>query len=139
MRQLTTRFLPKAIANWERNTGRPMQDLIEVILGFKMSDILDIVKLGNYDFKTIDEADDRLDRYLSGDKDHNIYTAAFDLLKELDSDTGIIAGTGASYEYIFNKYKSQVEKRRAAMENGTLDDEINKINETVDESIESDE
>lgn len=95
MRKLTKRFGSYALGKYEKATGNSVMDLLDVG-NFEITKIANLIKLGNSDFKTEEEAYDRLDDYLAADEDHSLISAYFDLIDELDKDVKVLKSCGIS-------------------------------------------
>lgn len=104
MRQLTKYFGTYTLAKYEKETGKGVMDLLD-IGNFEVNKIANIIKLGNKDFKTEEEAYDRLDEYLKSDDEHSLITAYFDLIDELDRDIKILKSCGVKIEDLKTQFK----------------------------------
>ena len=95
MRKLTKRFGSYALGKYEKATGNSVMDLLDVG-NFEITRIANLIKLGNSDFKTEEEAYARLDEYLASDEDHSLISAYFDLIDEPDRDVKVLKSCGIS-------------------------------------------
>lgn len=95
MRKLTKRFGSYALGKYEKATGKSVMDLLDVG-NFEITRIANLIKLGNSDFKTEEEAYARLDEYLASDEDNSLISAYFDLIDELDRDVKVLKSCGIS-------------------------------------------
>jgi aspartate/methionine/tyrosine aminotransferase len=95
MRKLTKYFGTYSIAKYEKATGKGVMDLLD-IGNFEVNKLANIIMLGNKDFKSEEEAYDRLDEYLKSDEDNSLITAYFDLIDEVDLICGTFSKSLAS-------------------------------------------
>lgn len=105
MRQLTKHFGTYAIAKYEKATGKGIMDLLD-IGNFEVNRLVNIIKLGNSDIQTDEDAYNILDNYLSADDNHSIITAYFDLIEELDHDIKIMKSCGIKIEDLKAEFNS---------------------------------
>lgn len=110
MRKLTKRFTQNNIAKFERSTGKSIMDVVN-IGNFEVNRILSLVRLGNPDFKTDEDAAKALDDYLAGDEDHSLITAFFDLLAELDADIKVFKSSGVDVRKLYNDFIEQTRNK----------------------------
>lgn len=103
MRKLTKRFTSYNIAKYEKSTGKSIMDIVD-IGNFEVNRIISIIKLGNPDFKSDEDAARALDDYLAGDDDHSIITAFFDLLSELDADIKVFKSSGVDVRQLYDDF-----------------------------------
>lgn len=106
MRKLTKRFTSYNIAKYEKSTGKSIMDVVD-IGNFEVNRIISIIKLGNPDFKSDEDAARALDDYLAGDDDHSLITAFFDLLSELDADIKVFKSSGVDVRQLYNDFIEQ--------------------------------
>lgn len=106
MRKLTKRFTSYNIAKYEKSTGKSIMDVVD-IGNFEVNRIISIIKLGNPDFKSDEDAARALDDYLAGDDDHSLITAFFDLLSELDSDIKVFKSSGVDVRQLYDDFIEQ--------------------------------
>lgn len=106
MRKLTKRFTSYNIAKYEKSTGKSIMDIVD-IGNFEVNRIISIIKLGNPDFKSDEDAARALDDYLAGDDDHSIITAFFDLLSELDADIKVFKSSGVDVRQLYDDFIEQ--------------------------------
>lgn len=115
MRQLTRYFGSYTLAKYEKDTGKSVMDLID-IGNFEINKIAQIIKLGNRDFKSDEDAYNRLDEYLRADESNSLISAYFDLIAELDTDIRILKACGVSIEDLkaeFNKKATKLGEKMA--------------------------
>ena len=74
---------------------------------FEVNRIISIIKLGNPDFKSDEDAARALDDYLAGDDDHSLITAVFDLLSELDADIKVFKSSGVDVRQLYDDFIEQ--------------------------------
>lgn len=110
MRKLTKRFTQNNIAKFERSTGKSIMDVVN-IGNFEVNRILSLIRLGNPDFKTDEDAAKALDDYLAGDEDHSLITAFFDLLAELDADIKVFKSSGVDVRKLYNDFIEQTRNK----------------------------
>lgn len=122
MRKLTKRFTQYNIAKYEKASGKSIMDVVN-IGNFEVNRILSIIKLGNPDFKTDEDAAKALDDYLAADEDHSLITAFFDLLAELDSDIKVFKFSGVDVKQLYNDFIEQTRKKTEKL-NGQRDDDV---------------
>lgn len=106
MRKLTKRFTSYNIAKYEKSTGKSIMDVVD-IGNFEVNRIISIIKLGNPDFKSDEDAARALDDYLAGDDDHSLITAFFDLLSELDADIKVFKSSGVDVRQLYDDFIEQ--------------------------------
>lgn len=106
MRKLTKRFTQYNIAKYEKATGKSIMDVVD-IGNFEVNRIISIIKLGNPDFKSDEDAARALDDYLAGDDDHSLITAFFDLLSELDADIKVFKSSGVDVRQLYDDFIEQ--------------------------------
>lgn len=106
MRKLTKRFTSYNIAKYEKSTGKSIMDVVD-IGNFEVNRIISIIKLGNPDFKSDEDAARALDDYLAGDDDHSLITAFFDLLSELDADIKVFKSSGVDVRQLYDDFIDQ--------------------------------
>lgn len=106
MRKLTKRFTQYNIAKYEKSTGKSIMDVVD-IGNFEVNRIISIIKLGNPDFKSDEDAARALDDYLAGDDDHSLITAFFDLLSELDADIKVFKSSGVDVRQMYDDFIEQ--------------------------------
>ena len=106
MRKLTKRFTSYNIAKYEKATGKSIMDVVD-IGNFEVNRIISIIKLGNPDFKSDEDAARALDDYLAGDDDHSLITAFFDLLSELDDDIRLFKSSGVDVRQLYDDFIEQ--------------------------------
>ena len=106
MRKLTKRFTSYNIAKYEKSTGKSIMDVVD-IGNFEVNRIISIIKLGNPDFKSDEDAARALDDYLAGDEDHSLITAFFDLLSELDADIKVFKSSGVDVRQLYDDFIEQ--------------------------------
>lgn len=106
MRKLTKRFTQYNIAKYEKSTGKSIMDVVD-IGNFEVNRIISIIKLGNPDFKSDEDAARALDDYLAGDDDHSLITAFFDLLSELDADIKVFKSSGVDVRQLYDDFIEQ--------------------------------
>lgn len=106
MRKLTKRFTSYNIAKYEKTTGKSIMDVVD-IGNFEVNRIISIIKLGNPDFKSDEDAARTLDDYLAGDDDHSLITAFFDLLSELDADIKVFKSSGVDVRQLYDDFIEQ--------------------------------
>lgn len=105
MRKLTKYFGTYSIAKYEKATGKGVMDLLD-IGNFEVNKLANIIMLGNKDFKTEEEAYDRLDEYLKSDEDNSLITAYFDLIDELDKDIKLMKSCGIKIDELKAEFKN---------------------------------
>lgn len=105
MRKLTKYFGTYSIAKYEKATGKGVMDLLD-IGNFEVNKLANIIMLGNKDFKTEEEAYDRLDEYLKSDEDNSLITAYFDLIDELDRDIKLMKSCGIKIDELKAEFKN---------------------------------
>lgn len=135
MRKLTKFFGTYSIAKYEKATGKGVMDLLD-IGNFEVNKIADIIMLGNKDFKTKEEAYERLDEYLKSDEDNSLITAYFDLIDELDKDIKLMKSCGIKIDELKAEFKNMAnnmgskfkanmtEQKDTAENNGSTDNNI---------------
>jgi hypothetical protein len=145
MRKLTKYFGTYSIAKYEKATGKGVMDLLD-IGNFEVNKLANIIMLGNKDFKSEEEAYDRLDEYLKSDEDNSLITAYFDLIDELDKDIKLMKSCGIKIDELkaeFNnmanqmgdKFKENMTELKDKTDNDGSNDTDNKIVELpVDKS-----
>ena len=106
MRKLTKRFTSYNIAKYEKSTGKSIMDVVD-IGNFEVNRIISIIKLGNPDFKSDEDAARALDDYFAGDDDHSLITAFFDLLSELDADIKVFKSSGVDVRQLYDDFIEQ--------------------------------
>lgn len=105
MRKLTKFFGTYSIAKYEKATGKGVMDLLD-IGNFEVNKLANIIMLGNKDFKSEEEAYDRLDEYLKSDEDNSLITAYFDLIDELDKDIKLMKSCGIKIDELKAEFKN---------------------------------
>jgi hypothetical protein len=105
MRKLTKYFGTYSIAKYEKATGKGVMDLLD-IGNFEVNKLANIIMLGNKDFKSEEEAYDRLDEYLKSDEDNSLITAYFDLIDELDKDIKLMKSCGIKIDELKAEFKN---------------------------------
>lgn len=110
MRKLTKRFTQYNIAKYEKATGKSIMDVVD-IGNFEVNRIISIIKLGNPDFKSDEDAARALDDYLAGDDDHSLITAFFDLLSELDADIKVFKSSGVDVKQLYSDFIEQTHSK----------------------------
>jgi hypothetical protein len=105
MRKLTKYFGTYSIAKYEKATGKGVMDLLD-IGNFEVNKLANIIMLGNKDFKSEEEAYDRLDEYLKSDEDNSLITAYFDLIDELDKDIKLMKSCGIKVDELKAEFKN---------------------------------
>ena len=110
MRKLTKRFTSYNIAKYEKSTGKSIMDVVD-IGNFEVNRIISIIKLGNPDFKSDEDAARALDDYLAGDDDHSLITAFFDLLSELDADIKVFKSSGVDVRQLYDDFIEQTRNK----------------------------
>lgn len=105
MRKLTKYFGTYSLAKYEKATGKGVMDLLD-IGNFEVNKLANIIMLGNKDFKTEEEAYDRLDEYLKSDEDNSLITAYFDLIDELDKDIKLMKSCGIKIDELKAEFKN---------------------------------
>lgn len=98
---------------------------------FEVNRILSIIKLGNPDFKTDEDAAKALDDYLAADEDHSLITAFFDLLAELDSDIKVFKFSGVDVKQLYNDFIEQTRKKTEKINGQKDDSEVEKADNVV--------
>lgn len=137
MRKLTKFFGTYSIAKYEKATGKGVMDLLD-IGNFEVNKLANLIMLGNKDFKSEEEAYDRLDEYLKSDEDNSLITAYFDLIDELDKDIKLMKSCGikidelkAEFKNMANqmgdKFKENITELKDKADNDGSNDTNNKI------------
>lgn len=104
MRKLTKYFGTYSIAKYEKATGKGVMDLLD-IGNFEVNKLANIIMLGNKDFKSEEEAYDRLDEYLKSDEENSLISAYFDLIDELDKDIKLMKSCGIKIDDLKAEFK----------------------------------
>lgn len=104
MRKLTKYFGTYSIAKYEKATGKGVMDLLD-IGNFEVNKLANIIMLGNKDFKSEEEAYDRLDEYLKSDEENSLISAYFDLIDELDRDIKLMKSCGIKIDDLKAEFK----------------------------------
>lgn len=137
MRKLTKYFGTYSLAKYEKATGKGVMDLLD-IGNFEINKIANLIMLGNKDFKSEDEAYERLDEYLKADEGNSLISAYFDLIDELDRDIKIMKSCGIKIDDLkaeFNdmakdmgtKLKDNITEMKVKEDNSGSEDTNNKV------------
>lgn len=105
MRKLTKYFGTYSIAKYEKATGKGVMDLLD-IGNFEVNKLANLIMLGNKDFKSEEEAYDRLDEYLKSDEENSLISAYFDLIDELDKDIKLMKSCGIKIDELKAEFKN---------------------------------
>lgn len=110
MARLVTKFGTYKLGKYTKATGRGVMDLLD-IGNFDLTRIADIIKLGNPNMNSDEEAYAKLDEYLEDSEDNSIITAFFDLIEALDRDLKILKSCGLKVEDIKSQFTNEIENR----------------------------
>lgn len=109
MNRLTRRFTQFNIVKFEKATGKSLLDLLPRD-GFHLYDLVWLLRIGNPDLKTEEDACNFIDKYIESNEAVNLLLVFFQVLAELDADTKILKQAGVDVKELYNKFMNEANK-----------------------------
>ena len=106
-RKLTKFFGSYKLAKYQKANNVNLMQVIDFD-NMDINTLITLVKLGNQEGLTDEQAAEIIDNYIASDDNNNYITAYIDLLNEIDMDIHLFKGFGVNVEKIKQDLKAKV-------------------------------
>lgn len=122
VRKLTTKFGSRKISQYEKKTGKSINDLLEMH-DLKITNLITLIKIGSPEIDWNDDNTpyDRYDEYMAESPNNNLMTAFMEIMESLDRDM----------HWFFGVDIGKIRKQ--------MDEKIADLNKKLNENLESNE